>query len=89
MEEFGEKSSHYFWVKYDTYEKLTQEELNNWYNILEEEHIGEKEAANAFYRQEQGEDITKEKNAYKAALKKFEKEYKTIPVRVGEWKLGQ
>ena len=61
--------------------------LIHWKQILKEEKISEEEAANAFYRQENGEDITKEKNSYKKAQKRFKEIYGTIPVKVAEWRI--
>ena len=45
--------------------------VEKWRDILREEKIGETEAANAFYRQEQGEDISQEKQFYKNAMLRF------------------
>jgi hypothetical protein len=87
MEKYGEKSDNYYWVYYDTYKKMSQKDLDAWFTILNHNQIGEQEAANAFYRQEQGEDVTKEKNAFKAALKEFKEKYHSIPVKVPEWRL--
>lgn len=87
MEKYGEKSDNYVWVSYNTYEPLSEELLKAWFKILREERIGEKEAANAFYKAEQGMDITKEKNAYKTALKRMKQETHEVPVRVAEWKI--
>lgn len=87
MEKLGEHSETYYWVDFDTYKKLSPELLNAWLDILRQEHIGQEEAANAFYKQEQGEDITKEKKAYQKALETMKKQYHIIPVKVAEWRL--
>lgn len=75
------------WVYCSGYEPLDEETLIKWKKILMEEHISEKEAANAFYRQEQGEDVSKEKSYYKNALERFKVEVGGIPVLVKEWRL--
>ena len=87
MEKLGEQSDTHYWVNYATYEKLSPELLNAWLNILDKEHIGQEQAANAFYIAEQGGDITKEKDAFKKALKAMKEQYHIIPVKVAEWRL--
>lgn len=67
FETYGETDNKKVWVWYSTYEKISDEIIEDWRKIMSEEHISEKEAANAFYRQEQGEDISKEKGYYKKA----------------------
>jgi hypothetical protein len=64
---YGETDNKKVWVWYSTYEKIEPNLLEEWRKILREEHIAEDEAANAFYRQEQGEDISVEKGYYKTA----------------------
>lgn len=87
MDQYGEHNNKYQWVCFIDYSPLDEKMLRTWAEILKEEHISEQEAANAFYRQESGEDITKEKNSYKKAQKRFKEIYGTIPVRVPEWRL--
>lgn len=87
MNKYGEHNDKYQWVRYADYSPLSDDILAEWIQILREEHISEEEAANAFYRQENGEDITKEKNAYKKAQQRFKEKYGTIPVRVTNWRL--
>lgn len=87
MNQYGEHNDKYEWVWFVDYTPLPQEVLEHWSSILKEENISEEEAANAFYRQENGEDITKEKNSYKKAQKRFKEIYDTIPVRVPGWRL--
>lgn len=77
-----------YWCYYETYEVLSAEVLAEWRTILAEEHISEKEAAHAFYKEQQGEDITKERNYYKNALTRFKEKYKSIPVLVSKWRCG-
>ena len=84
---YGETDNHNVWVYYETYEPLDPDTLKEWRDILKEEHISEQEAANAFYRQEQGEDISEEKSYYKRAMERFKKEYGCIPVLVKNWRL--
>lgn len=54
---------------------------------MAEEHISEQEAANAFYRQEQGEDISKEKGYYKKARTRLKEEFGMNAVLVSDWRL--
>ena len=82
----GETNGKQIWVWYSTYEPLSEEVLNDWRNIMTEEHISEHEAANAFYKQEQGQDISKEKGYYKKAQHRFAEKYGDIAVLVKEWK---
>lgn len=84
---YGETDNKKVWVWYSTYEKINSDLLEEWRQILREEHIAEDEAANAFYRQEQGEDITTEKNYYKTAQQRFKEKYGDIAVLVTSWKL--
>lgn len=60
--------------------------VENWRNILFDERIDEKNAASAFYRQEQGEDITDERDAYQRARDKFRDMYGDTLVLVKKWK---
>ena len=83
---YGETNGNQIWVWYSTYEPLSEEVLNDWRNIMAEEHISEREAANAFYKQEQGQDISKEKGYYKKAQDRFAEKYGDIAVLVKEWK---
>lgn len=84
---YGENDGTRVWVYFSSYEPIKEKELERWRQIREEENILEKEAANAFYRQEQGEDVTKEKNSYKRAMDRFKEECGDFPVLVGRWKL--
>lgn len=84
---YGETNDKSIWVYFSTYTPIESDILEKWRSILAEEHISEEEAANAFYRQEQGQDISKEKSYYKKAMERFKEEYKDIPVLVKEWKL--
>lgn len=87
FEEYGITNDINVWVYYSTYTPIEQETLEEWRKILKEEHISEEEAANAFYRQEQGQDVSKEKGYYKKALERFKEEHGDIPILVKEWKL--
>lgn len=84
---YGESNEKYVWVDYETYKPLTEEQKILWLTILKDEKIDESAAANAFYREQQGEDISEEKGYYKKALEKFIEKEHTIPVRVKEWRL--
>lgn len=72
---------------YPSYEPLSEKELERWRLIMAEEHISEQEAANAFYRQEQGEDISKEKGYYKKARARLKEEFGMNAVLVSDWRL--
>lgn len=84
---YGESDNKKVWVWYSTYKKIDSNILDDWRKILREEHIAEDEAANAFYRQEQGEDISVEKGYYKTAQQRFKEKYGDIAVLVTSWKL--
>ena len=83
---YGETNNTWVWVWYNSYYPIDQDTLDDWRSILAECHISEKEAASAFYKQEQGEDISKEKNYYKKAQEKFKEKYHDIVVQVAYWK---
>lgn len=87
FEKYGETDNQQVWVFYSTYEKVPADILEDWRQILREEHIGEEEAANAFYKQEQGQDISKEKSYYKKAQERFSSKYNDIPILVKSWKV--
>ena len=86
FDKYGVSDGNKYWCYYNTYEVLEPEVLEAWRKILKEEHISEREAANAFYRQQQGEDISKEKQYYQNALDRFKAEYGSMPVLVSKWK---
>ena len=87
FDEYGESNGIRRWVWYETYEPLDQQTLERWRQIMFEEHISESEAANAFYRQEQGEDISKEKSYFAAARARFKAEFGSCPILVSDWRL--
>lgn len=84
---YGETNNVKRWVWYSTYEPLDDKTLEHWRNIMREEHISEEEAANAFYRQEQGEDISKEKGYFKLARDRLKMEYRDSAILVADWRL--
>ena len=83
---YGETNNNNLWVYYKSYKPLEPEVLQEWRDILAEERIDEREAANAFYRQAQGENIDKEINYYKKALERFKEKFYDTPIRVKEWR---
>lgn len=87
MDTYGEKTNERYWVWYVTYTIVEQDIKEEWLKILEEEHLSEKEAANAFYKHAQGEDVSKEINYYKKAQNRFKEIYGDILVSVSKWKL--
>ena len=86
---YGETNDESVWVYYSTYVPLSAEVCQDWRQILREEHIGEEEASNAFYRQAEGEDISKEIGYFKKARDRFEEKYHDIPILVKEWRLKE
>ena len=87
FDEYGETSGIRRWVWYTNYEPLDDKALARWRRIMEEEHISEQEAAGAFYRQEQGEDISKEKGYFKTARARLQAEFGDMPILVSDWRL--
>lgn len=87
FDKYGENDGNQYWCYYDSYEVIPSDIVAEWREILTEEHISEKEAANAFYRQQQGEDISKEKGYYRNALDRFKEKYGSTPILVGKWKI--
>ena len=84
---YGESNNVRRWVWYSTYEPLDTETLERWRLIMEEEHISEREAANAFYRHAEGEDISKEKEYFKRARDRFVAEFGDFTILVADWRL--
>lgn len=84
---YGETNDVQVWVYYSTYQPLEEDIVKEWRKILREEHIGEDEASNAFYRQAEGEDISKEIGYFRKAKLRFEEKYNDIPILVKEWRL--
>lgn len=86
---YGETNDTQVWVYYSTYKPLDVDTVADWRKILREEHIGEEEASNAFYRQAEGEDVSKEIGYFKKARKRFEDKYNDVPILVKEWRLKE
>lgn len=87
--EYGECDNKKKWVWYSTYEPLDAATLERWRIIMAEEHISEQEAANAFYRQEQGEDISAAKSYFAKAKARFRAEFGDIAILTSSWRLKQ
>lgn len=87
FEKYGESDDIHKWVWYSTYEELDSVTLERWRQIMNEEHISEQEAANAFYKEQQGEDISKEKGYFKNARTRFKEEYGSTPILVESWRV--
>lgn len=87
FDKYGESDGKKYWCYYNTYTIIEDDVLEDWRKILKQEHISEEEAANAFYRQQQGEDISKEKQYYKNALERFKEKYGSIPILISQWKV--
>ena len=86
-EKYGESDGIHKWVWYSTYKELDSDTLARWRQIMSEEHISEQEAANAFYKEQQGEDISKEKGFFKNARTRFKEEYGSTPILVESWRV--
>lgn len=86
FEQYGVSDGKRYWCYYDTYKTLEDDVLEDWRRILSEERIGGTEAANAFYREQQGEDVSTEKGYYKRALERFEEKYCSTPILISKWK---
>lgn len=87
FEKYGETNDKWRWVWYSSYEPLDKETTEKWRAILREENIAEEQAANAFYKAAEGEDVTKEIGFYKKAQQRMIELYQDFPVRVKEWKI--
>ena len=85
--EYGECNNIKRWVWYSTYEPLDAAALERWRAIMAEEHISEKEAANAFYRHAEGEDISKEKSYFMKARMRFKEEFGDTAILISDWRL--
>lgn len=83
---YAETNNEQVWVWYSSYKEPNETVIENWRTILFNERIDEKNAASAFYRQEQGEDITDERDAYQRARDKFRDMYGDTLVLVKKWK---
>lgn len=87
FDEYGETNDNKVWVNCITYKPLSEEHKAIWLSILAQEHIGADEAACAFYRAAQGEDISKEKGYFKKAIARFKDQYGYTPIMVKEWRV--
>lgn len=87
FDEYGETNNKWVWVWYSSYIALNSEAEEMWRSILRQEEIAEDEAANAFYKHAEGEDISAELNKYQRAKIRMIVEYADFPVRVREWKV--
>ena len=87
FDRYGETNNIKHWVWYSTYEPLDDKTLVHWRNIMREEHISEEEAANAFYCQESGEDISRAKGYFKMARDRLKMEYGDSAILVADWRL--
>lgn len=89
FEKYGETDDIQKWVYYSTYSPLSNEEVEDWRNMLRDVHLDTDEAANAFYRHAQGEDVSKEIEFFKMARDKFIAKYGDFPVLVKSWKVKE
>ena len=74
------------WVWYQTYAPLDSLALDRWIQIMREEHITEKEQAQAFRRYANGEDIKEEVSYYKRAMDRFVEEFGDFAIKVPKYK---
>lgn len=89
MDKYGEHTEERVWVRYDTYEELDKNESNELMDIFRRNNLSNEEMVCAWIKQEQGEDVSKEKKCFKDAMNEFKKKYHTIPVYVPKWKLKE
>lgn len=89
FEKYGETDDVQKWVYYSTYSPLSKEEVEDWRNMLRDVHLDTDEAANAFYKHAQGEDVSKEIEFFKMARDKFIAKYGDFPVLVKSWKVKE
>lgn len=87
FDKYGESTNEHVWVWYSTYQELSEAEATDWRNIMEEERISETEASNAFYKQAQGEDISKELSYFAIARQRFKEKYGEAPILVQKWRV--
>lgn len=86
FDKHAESNGRHVWVWYETYIPLDEEDVNEWRNILREEHISEDEMKNAFMKHADGGDISTEVGYFKKARERFKKLHGTAPILVSEWK---
>lgn len=89
MDKYGEYTEERVWVRYDTYEELDENESSELMDIFRRNNMSNEEMVCAWIKQEQGEDVSKEKKRFKDAMNEFKKKYHTIPVYVPKWKLKE
>lgn len=87
MDEKGEKSKDMYWVDYNTYEIITDEQLIRLKELFKQERITEKEMANAFIKSQQGEDISQESTSFQRAISLFKDEFGFTPIKVYQWRV--
>lgn len=87
FDKYGETDNKYVWVYFSNYEPMDPAVVSDWHVIMNEFHIGEKQASLAFYKHAQGEDVTEELANYQQAMDMFKEKYYDIPVVVKRWKL--
>lgn len=87
FEKYGETDDKNVWVFCSTYEPMGEQVVEDWHMMLRRAGMGVDEAANAFYRYAEGEDVSKELNYYKTAREEFQDKYNDFPVLVKSWKL--
>lgn len=86
FEKYGENDGNQIWVWYTTYEEPDADVVARWRRLLAEYKIDEQAAAKAFYKQQNGEDISEEIGFYKQAQCAFKAEFGDILVLVKKWK---
>lgn len=87
MDKYGEKSDDHVWVRYDTYEPLPKEALDDLKYMFKSHQLDMQHMACAWIKERQGQDTTKEKNDFKIVLNIFKDKYHYFPVLVPKWRL--
>ena len=89
MEKYGEKSKDYIWVNYNTYQPMSPEEIVELKYIFKNFQMSEEEMQCAWIKQNQGQDVSEEKNHFNAAITFFKERYGYRPILVAKWRLKQ
>lgn len=89
MDKYGEESKDHVWVRFDNYKPLTEDELNDLKYFFKAENMAEEEMACAWVKENQGQDVTKEKESFQRAVQRFIFLHGFRPVLASKWRLKQ
>lgn len=89
FDKYGETDNKWQWVYFHNYKPLDEEDLEEWYKILREEKITEKDMINAFTVAANDGDISEQISYYRKAVERFKDNHDgNLPVYVRGWRLG-